>query len=784
MPFVLYVATAGLSLWLIHRFVRAISWPAALVLLALPLGLTGAALLSGDVYGPVDHLYADAPLASLASKHGIGSAHNAAVVDVASEFLPWRLAVQESLRRGEWPLWNAYNLAGLPLAASWQAAPYTPFTLIACLLPAAVSLSYSAAIALFFAAVSAFLFARELGLGEAPSLFAAIGWGLAASMVLYCHTAMGFTTAFLPLLMAASRRVVHVPGVAAGALLTTALVLTILSGHPESLFTGVFMSCVYGLFELIRRRGSWRAMGTAVCGGVAALLLTAIFLMPLIEAIPQSVEYRQKSATPFPDKSAPVVLAGIATDFFPHLHVRPWVSPPLSYIDVETAAVGSLVLAFALFAIWRRRSPETWFFAGIAAFGIVAGAGWPPLVNAVRLIPLMQITLTARFAFSAALGLVILAAYGVDLIVERREAARAAATGAALLLVLGGGMFWLSRHVVLGAPHYGRGRLVAELLFLGAAVFVLIARLPSRWLVTALLALLYSQRLMSERDTFHTFPAAAAYPTLEVFKPLQSARGLYRIAGVKAVLPPANGIGYGLEDVRGYEALTFAPYWDTFPLWSGPHGVWFNHVESLEAPFLSLLNVRFAVQSDTDGVPAGWHTRAAANGSLLLENEHVMERIFIPQRVALTKMSPEEVVGRMLDAREFRSVAWINTPKASGVRENGSGSIAVRSYSRGGEYVFDAAMRSEGWVVISSTAWKGWRATIDGRPAPLHRANAAFLAVLVPRGQHRVRLHYLPGSFVAGAAISLVALSAVVAWAISRSVVRSRAAARGLEDPR
>ncbi len=775
MPFVLYVATAVLSLWLVHRYIRAISWPAALVLLVLPLGLTGAALLNGDVYGPVDHLYTDEPLASLASEYGIGTAHNAAVVDVASEFLPWRLAVRESLRRGEWPLWNAYNLAGLPLAASWQAAPYMPFTLIACLLPAAASLTYSAAMALFVAAVSAFLFARELGLGEGPSLFAAIGWGLAASIVLYCHTAMGFTTAFLPFLMTATRRVVYVPGVAAGALLSAALVLTILSGHPESLFTGVLMSCVYGLFELIRRRGSWRAIGTAAGGGIAALLLTAIFLLPLVEAIPQSVEYRLKSAKPFPAKSSAVVLAGVATDFFPHLHVRPWLSPPLSYIDVETAAVGSLVLAFALYAIWRRRSPETWFFAGLTAFGIVAGAGWPPLVNAVRLVPLMQITLTARFAFSAALGLVVLAAYGVDLIVQRREFARAAAMCAAVLLILGGGMFWLSRYALLGDPGYGRGRMVAELLFLGVAVFVMIARLPSRWLVPALLALLYAQRLMSERDTFRTFPAAAAYPPLVVFEPLQSARGLYRVAGMKAAFPPSTNIFYGLEDVRGYEALTFAPYWDTFPLWSGPHGVWFNHVESLQAPFLSFLNVRFAVQSDTYPVPAGWHVVAAANGAHLLENENVVERIFVPQRVALTAMSPEEVVGRMLDAREFRSVAWINTPEVSGVRENGSGSISVRSHSRGGEYLFDASMRSEGWVVISSTAWKGWRATIDGRPAPLHRANAAFLAVLVPRGQHRVRLHYLPGSFVAGAGISLATLAAIVMWGISRRVVRGRA---------
>jgi hypothetical protein len=136
-------------------------------------------------------------------------------------------------------------------------------------------------------------------------------------------------------------------------------------------------------------------------------------------------------------------------------------------------------------------------------------------------------------------------------------------------------------------------------------------------------------------------------------------------------------------------------------------------------------------------------------------------------------MSPQEVVTRMGDAKEFGSVAWISTPDATGVRENGPGRISGISHGRGGATAFDAEMQKDGWVVISDVAWRGWRATIDGRRAEVHHANAAFLSVFVPRGHHRVRLTYLPSSFVIGAAISFAALCVMAVWGTTRGLRRA-----------
>ena len=756
MSALLYFATAIAILWLTHRHVRPLTRGAALVLLVLPLALTGVALFSGGVYGPVDHLYQHDPLRVYAPRYAIGPAGNASATDIASEFFPWRRAVQESLRRGEFPVWTAYNLCGEPLAAEAQSAPFSPFTWLAVLLPAAQSMTFTAAIVLFLAALGAFLFARELERSETAALVAAIGWAFSASIVVYTQTAMGFATALLPLLLAAVHR-------RSFALLVLALALITTAGHPESLFLSVLVGAAYGVFELVRRREQrGRTIGIAAAAGVTALLLCAVALLPLLEAIPQSYEYQQKSGAGWvePDSNA-VVLGTLATNFFPHLHVRAWMSPGLGFLPVETAAVGSIVLALAVFAVWRVRSAHTWFFAALALTGIAVGTRWPPLIDFLRSLPLMQITLMERLAFSAALALSILAAFGVDALA--RGGVRR--TMLVVLALLGVGMFWLSRSVVL-APGYGQWRPVAELLFLGLAAW--------RPRAVLLVALVFAQRAVSEVETFGTYPARAAYPPVPVLEPLRDVREPFRLVGRGAALPPHMNTFYGVEDPRGYEALTFAPYFASEPLWCGREArVWFNRVEDLTRPFLSFLNVRYVLQRADESVPPGWRSVHSRDGLVLLENERVLPRLFVPSQVALTDMTDVQIVERMQDVADFRDVAWIGSA-TPGMRDNGPGRITLRSYSRGGEYAFDAEMQRAGYVVVSDAAWKGWRAFVDGKRVDVDRANAAFLAVHVPAGKHAVRLQYRPWTFVVGGWVSVVTLVLLLIGALRRSGLRQR----------
>ena len=772
MAFLLYVATAALLLWLTHRLVRPVSWAAVLVLCVLPLGLVGKALITDGVYGPVDFLYEDAPFEELHPEIAANPPRNASATDVFSEFFPWREAVRAWFRSGQWPLWNPYNLCGHPLAAEVQAAPYSPFTLLACLLPAAVSMSYSAAMALFIGALSAFLFARELECSEGAALIAGVGWGLAASMVLYSQTAMGFATAYMPLLLAAARRIVRSPSWSSAMLLMTALALCLLAGHPESLFLNVLIGCTYPLFEMVRNRiAPWRPIATAIGAGLVAAALCAVFLLPLLEAFPQSDELALKSGQASKSQGVTTqrALAALARDVFPYLHVRSWVSPNLGQIGAETAAVGSIVLAFAVYAIWRKRSAESWFFAALGLVCIAAGVRWTPVVDALQRIPLLRITHHDRLAFAGALCLVVLAALGVEEILRRHDRRAAAITLTIIFALLAAETFWLTHHVQLEsvAGGYGKYKIFAELFFLGAAALLLSLPTNTRWLIAGLIGLLAAKRLVSELDTFSTYPAHVAWPQLALLEPLRDVREPFRVVGRGTSMPPASNIFYGLEEVRGYEALTFHRFVETYPLWNKRYGSWYHRVDDLTNPFLSLMNVRYAVQASTAPVPPGWRVMKSTRGSMLLENANVIERLFIPDRVIVGDTIPEAIVADMGEVSDFRHVAWITAPNKPFERSNGPGSVQLRS-RRSGEYSFDADMQGDGWVVLSDTGWKGWRAYVNGQRVRMSRANSAFLSVHLLPGRHAVRVVYWPTSFVIGRAITFATMLLLLIVAVVR----------------
>ncbi|MGI8809728.1 MAG: YfhO family protein [Acidimicrobiales bacterium] len=63
-------------------------------------------------------------------------------------------------------------------------------------------------------------------------------------------------------------------------------------------------------------------------------------------------------------------------------------------------------------------------------------------------------------------------------------------------------------------------------------------------------------------------------------------------------------------------------------------------------------------------------------------------------------------------------------------------------------------------VVVSQNLADGWRARVDGEPAPIVPVDGALIGVFVPAGRHTVALDYLPRTFLAGSAVTGVALLA------------------------
>ncbi|HKR64921.1 MAG TPA: hypothetical protein VJZ00_14400, partial [Thermoanaerobaculia bacterium] len=685
MILILYSITA---LVLLRVFARGTSRVACAILFLIPFVFTGYALVTSRVYAPVDHPWDTVPLNWMKEQYGLTTTHNGFLSDVSTQMIPWRAAVRWSLAHGEWPLWNRFILSGDILAPSAQPAVYSPFTLLACLLPVALSMTFTAAIAHFLAALGAFLLARELGCREAAALVAAAGFTYASAMALFILWPLAFAWACAPWVFLGVRR-------RSFALLTTAFAMLLLAGHPE---TALHVVALAGAFALTFVE--WRALPRLALAGIVALLLCAVHLLPVLEMAPQTMEHVTRTTmfahTPRGVSNAEA-LTRFATDVFPILPTRP-----------DTAAVGSIVLAIAVYAAIRVRSREKWFFVAMAIFGVLAHSEWTPLARALQKLPLFDQTLNERFSFGAAMALAMLAALGVEELF-RRERDRVAFVTMTLMFValaIGNALLRDPKYV----PVWGKYTMLAELA--GLAIAVALLRKPQ-----FLVAIVLLQRVVSDGGIYRTFDARIAYPPIPMLAPLRDVHEPFRITGHGNAFIPGTSALYALEDVRGYQAMTFLRYRETYSLWCIHQPVWFNRVDDLTRPFLSFLNVRYAITWDRDPPPSGWREVSRQKGSMLIENLRVLPRAFVPREVrggnALAEMEHET---------DFAARAWIdgvtNAP-------NGPGTTIVRNRKLG--YAIDVTMENDGWLVASLPAWSGWRATIDGHRTPTRFANHAFL---------------------------------------------------------
>jgi hypothetical protein len=97
-----------------------------------------------------------------------------------------------------------------------------------------------------------------------------------------------------------------------------------------------------------------------------------------------------------------------------------------------------------------------------------------------------------------------------------------------------------------------------------------------------------------------------------------------------------------------------------------------------------------------------------------------------------------------------------------------SGAIHRVARASGGVTV-EAELSGSGYVVLVDAWDPAWRASVDGRPVELLRANIAFRAVAVPGGRHLVEMRYRPAALPWG--LGLTALAAALALGV---VVSSR----------
>jgi hypothetical protein len=147
--------------------------------------------------------------------------------------------------------------------------------------------------------------------------------------------------------------------------------------------------------------------------------------------------------------------------------------------------------------------------------------------------------------------------------------------------------------------------------------------------------------------------------------------------------------------------------------------------------------------------------------SLLYEDLCFVPRTYIAGN-SLFSMDSAETLDR-LASRDFDALNTVilaapqgSSPAVSGSEPAGHVEIVHRDPN---SVTLQAQLSRPGYVVLLDRYDPGWQATLDGRPAPVLRANQIFRAIYANEGKHNIKFYYRQNGLKAGLILSLLGVT-------------------------
>jgi hypothetical protein len=199
---------------------------------------------------------------------------------------------------------------------------------------------------------------------------------------------------------------------------------------------------------------------------------------------------------------------------------------------------------------------------------------------------------------------------------------------------------------------------------------------------------------------------------------------------------PNRSIIDGVESIGGYSPLLLDRY-----------GKYLSAMEGRPNALARMLNLRFTASFDE-----------AAQKNRLVEYKNWTPRAYLVSDYHLVENEADSL--RIISQKNFdqlKRVILEETPTFA-PRPPDTGSRIIRSHFATNEIEVVYETTEPAILVLSEQYYPGWKATIDGKPSKLYRANYLLRAVEAPAGKHVVRLRFRPTGLTIGLPISLTVL--------------------------
>jgi hypothetical protein len=732
--------------------------------------------------------------------------------DFPEQNFVYRLFAAVNLKQGVFPFWNPYVFSGMPFFADVQAALLYPFNLLLTPFASADWLSpllveYQVVAHITLAGVLMFWLCRDLGCSKSPAVVGALTFMFCGFFTAHIfHTNLIQTAAWFPLIVLLCKRMLDQRSLPYLSLCACALAMAFLAGYPQTMLHIYYWLAAWLIFSLVTEKkgggATWRtkSVKAALFTVMAALSIgiAAVQLLPTSElgdnSSRPSMEFRAScEGSLYPYR----LITLLVPNFFG--------TPDKAYWGVsgsderggvhnywETAVYcGVLPLLLALFAAVFVRTPLSLFLSMMGALALLLSMGDSFFLYKVAysLLPgLNRFRDPARFAFILAFSVALLAALGAQALLFNTWFKRDRVKTRAFRIFLG-----IGAGAIVGALLVATGGLKGTLsgFLLGSGMFGAdaagIGAYVDRHIYPAVVGVCWLAALLAA--------AGSALIALRIAGRINARSTAAGLIGLTAIDLLIYGYGYAARPgdpdrmyektpvVRELQSQLSREYFrinsrDSKPGTTdlgGPHMLFEKNQGSVHRLFLmegynplrlkhqivernqralDILNVKYAIGVD----------RSANRIGFTLNNTYLprARMVYDYRVIADAQRIPGELWSGAVDHR--RTVIVEQEPGIAACASCDAVPSAVRITSYGLNAIdLDVTTGREGLLVLSEIHYPCWKALLDGKAAPLFRADYALRAIPVPAGHHSVRCYYDDATFRKGRLITIVSLVVALA---------------------
>ena len=711
---------------------------------------------------------------------------------------------------GHFPLWNPYLFGGMPYIAAMHGDIFYPTFLLRMFLPTDVAMTWGFIIHIFLAGLFTFGFLRVLGFGFYGALIGGIAYmmsGQIASSVSPGHDGKLFVSALFPLALWILHRGIRQGKNWSWGAFALIIGLCVLSPHPQLLQYTLLACGAYALFlalaavdgPTLPRAVAIKRLAAALGAVLVGLAIGAVQYLPVREYVSWSpragglADYSTATSYAWP----PEELLNAYLPQFSGMLNNYW---GRNFIHYHSDYVGAVVLILAGAAFIglrtdpRRKQILFWSIALLVSLLWSLGSATPFYHIPYAIIPgTKYFRAPATIFFIGTLAIAILACAGAERFVEGKVKRKyligwLIAGGAIALLASTGALTSFAESFAedrqLDAVRANSGALIAgawrSFAFVALAVSLGLGALGGRISTRAAawgLAALMTIDLWTVERLYWMFspPAKVIYASDAIVDMLKAEPQPVRVLALPFE-PPAqpdafltgdalmthrirNVCGYHGNQVGRYNELTGTGCRVNPQQLFNPNVLQLTNTKYLLAnipqiPFLpNFVLAKGPVRNASGDVvylyrlngdnPYSWLTPVAVKAP----DEQVLATVLNPRfdvrRAALFDTS----------ARVHASVGVEALPAPISV------TTSVSHYEPGNVRIdLSAPAPSGSSLLVSENYYPGWKATVDGKPAPIGRADYAFIGVDLPSGARSIQLDFTSPAYERGKVITWIAI--------------------------